>query len=155
MGKPSDHSTGAYLQRLLKDWLAADPRRTEVEFGQLAGLSKATINNIKNNGTGAGSKAVRGFAQALGKTAAQIYAEAEGASVLSAFTLRSLPGWEQMRVKISGTSRGRHYSEAAWRAAGNTPSPQMLNLDEFQVQQLVEWWHDVLGVGPQDRLKAS
>lgn len=155
MGKPSDTLTGAYLQKLLREWLAADPSRTEVDFGRLAGLSKATINNVKNTGTGAGFKAVSGFARALGKTVPQIYAEAEGASVLSAFVLRNLPGWEQMRAKISATARGRHYSDAAWRAAGNTPSPQAIELDEFQVQQLVEWWNDVLPSAPDSDLKAS
>lgn len=154
MGKPSDDITGAYLQRLLREWLAADPARTEVEFAHLAGLSKATVNNVKNNAAGAGPKAVRGFAQALGKSSAQIYAEAEGATALSAFLLRNLPGWEQMRARIGATARGRHYSEAAWRAAGNTPSPQTLQLDEFQVQQLVEWWNGVLPSDSQD-LKAS
>lgn len=145
MPKPPDTDMNRYLRKLLLEWLAADPARTEVDFAELAGLSKATINNVKNKGTGGGSRTVKGFAKALGKTPAQLHAEAEGAAPLSAFLLRSLPGWEQMRARVRATTRGRIYSDAAWEAAGNTPAPQVLALDEFQVQQLVEWWHNVLG----------
>ena len=158
MGKPSDHDVNRYLRKLLLEWLAADPRRTEVDFASLAGLSKATINNVKNKGQGGGSRTVKGFAQALGKTPAQIHAEAEGATPLSAFVLRNLPGWEQIRARVSATPRGKAYSAAAWEAAGNTPAPHVLHLDEFQVQQLVEWWHGVLATAsppPSEELRAS
>lgn len=132
------------LRKLLLEWLAADPSRTEVDFAKLADLSKATINNLKNKGTGGGPRTVRGFAKVLGRSPAQLYAEAEGASPSSACLLRHLPGWDIMKQHVSTTTRGRAYSDAAWKAAGNTPSPQALHLDEFQVQQLVEWWHNAL-----------
>jgi hypothetical protein len=157
MPKPPDESMSAHLRRLLLAWLAEDPTRTEVDFAKASGLSKATINTIKNKGAGGGFRTVQGFAKALGKTPAQLHAEAEGATPLSAYLLRQIPGWEQIRKNVAMTPRGRLYSEAAWRAAGNTPAPQVLILDEFQVQQLVDWWHHVLESAPPTpgALKAS
>lgn len=149
MGKPTDHEMSVHLQRLLKEWLAEDPRRTEVDFAKAAGLSKATINNVKNKGGGAGHKTVAGFAKALGQTTTQLHAAAAGASQPLGPSFRDLPGWQEIKDRLRATPRGRSYSEAAWRAAGSTASDAMpAELDEFTVLQLVDFWHHALPSAP-------
>lgn len=72
--KPPDPTVSRHLRRLLLDWLAQDASRTEVDFARAAGLSKATVNTIKNKAEGGGSRTVRGFARALGLSPLEIYA---------------------------------------------------------------------------------
>lgn len=149
MPKPADHDMGRYLQHVLRTWLTEKPDdRDEASFARLAGLSKATVNNLKNKGVGAGSKTVMGFARVLGRSVPQLHAEADAWSagrplaLLGAPRFCDVPGWRESEARLRQTSRGRTFSDAAWHLAATTANERLPQLvDDFAVLRLVEFWH--------------
>jgi hypothetical protein len=148
MPKPADHDMGRYLQHVLRSWLAEQPDRDEASFARLAALSKATVNNLKNKGVGAGSKTVSGFARVLGRSVPQLHAEADAwaagrpLALPGALRFCDVPGWREGEARLRQTPRGRSFSDDAWRLAATTANEKLPPvIDDFAMLRLVEFWH--------------
>jgi hypothetical protein len=162
--KTGDAGTGRYLQKLLKDWLAEDPSRTEAEFVQLSGLSKGTVNNIKNKAEGAGPTTVEKFAKALGKTKAQLYSAAdrwarsgESSAVerepgIDGPRYGDLPLWRE--AELEARQLYSHVPDVGFRLAASMHGeaiPQVVNARV--VGELAEWaWR---AAGFRERIEAE
>lgn len=148
MPKPTDNLMGAYLQKLLRDWLAEHPGSTEVDFAKIAGLSKATINNVKNKGAGAGSKTVQGFARVLGVPPSRLHADAEEVAnprPAGVSTMADLSDWPRLVASLKASPLGNRFSSRAWEQAAHTSSLFMpKNLDEIDILQLLHFWERVV-----------
>jgi transcriptional regulator with XRE-family HTH domain len=158
MGKPLDHQMGAYLQSRIRQWLADNPDRSEADFSRESGLSRTTINNVKNKGVGVGNATLAGFAKVFGTTIAELHQDAEawanGGQVRPALGPRigELPAWAPLAERLRKTPRGRRFSDEAWAAAASTAShiaPR--TFDEYLLVQLLDFWQQALAPVAEDK----
>jgi hypothetical protein len=112
--KTGDPVMGRYLQMLLREWVAAETGRTDADFVRLSGLSRGTVNNIKNKAEGAGRQTVEKFAAALGKTAGALYAAGDRWHRTGTGEL----GPEDRETELDEGDSGSRYGELpGWRQA--------------------------------------
>lgn len=152
--KTGDKTTGRYLQTLLRGWLAEDPARTEAEFARLSELSRGTINNLKNKGEGAGAVTVERFAKAIGKTKAQLYADADrwsrGGQVvdrepgIDGPCYGDLPGWRE--AEAEARKLYPDVPDVGFRLAGSMHGEAIpARIDARVVGELARWAWTVAG----------
>ncbi len=136
-----------YVQRVIVDWLAEKPGRTNVELAGLVGLTDAQIAIIKKHARNVGDETARGFAKLLGISKDELEARAE-----AAYTEREPPGEltreyteryanRTLALEMAGEIHPDARAKAlSWAFNSETDPPVSMWLDRIRVADAETRW---------------
>ena len=74
--RDTDVVTGRFLAEKIREWLRANPKKSQADLARAAGISSAQLSLLLSTERGAGRKTLRGLGKVLGMTPDEIEASA-------------------------------------------------------------------------------